>query len=109
VLLVAKHREAATALHMQFQNRSVRKTYLAIACGVPSEATFGVDAPVDRHDTIKCALVVGCNSLLGALASGPCRGAVDCCQWSFGSLCCCPELFRSDWHGMGFALALIRI
>ena len=56
VLLVAKHREAATALHMQFQNRSVRKTYLAIACGVPPEASFGVDAPVDRHDTIKCAL-----------------------------------------------------
>ena len=57
VLLVAKHREAATALHMQFQNRSVRKTYLAITCGVPPETTFSVDAPVDRHDTIKCALL----------------------------------------------------
>ena len=65
VLLVAKHREAATALHMQFQNRSVRKTYLAITCGVPPEATFGVDAPVDRHDTIKCALLLalGCCKL----------------------------------------------
>ena len=39
------------ALHMQFQNRSVLKTYLAIACGVPPEETFSVDAPVDRHDT----------------------------------------------------------
>ena len=57
VLLVAKHREAATALHMQFQNRSVQKTYLAIACGVPSESNFSVDAPVDRHDTIKCARI----------------------------------------------------
>ena len=52
---MAKNKQAATALHMQFQNRSVRKTYLAIACGVPSELTFAVDAPVDRHDTIKCA------------------------------------------------------
>ena len=59
VLLVAKNREAATALHMQFQNRSVRKTYLAIACGVPLEAAFSVDAAVDRHDTIKCAALAG--------------------------------------------------
>ena len=51
---MAKNREAATALHMQFQNRSVRKTYLAIACGVPPETAFTVDAAVDRHDTIKC-------------------------------------------------------
>jgi len=39
ILVVAKHPEAAKALHASFQERRVHKTYLAIAIGLPSKST----------------------------------------------------------------------
>lgn len=38
ILVVAKHPEAAKALHASFQERRVHKTYLAIAIGLPSKS-----------------------------------------------------------------------
>lgn len=52
---MAKSRAAASGVHAQFRQRSVEKTYLAITCGVPSSTDFVVDAPIDRHGSIKCA------------------------------------------------------
>lgn len=55
VLLMAKSKAAASGVHAQFRERSVEKTYLAITCGVPDSTDFVVDAPIDRHASIKCA------------------------------------------------------
>lgn len=64
---MAKSKAAASHVHAQFRERSVEKTYLAITCGVPAETEFLVDAPIHRHDSIKCVLQhtpsVGCIQL----------------------------------------------
>ena len=78
VLLMAKSKAAAAGVHAQFRERTVEKTYLAITCGVPDRAEFLVDAPVDRHPSIKCAslgpwlLSLSSPFLAGALKSGAC-------------------------------------
>ncbi len=48
LILFGKGREAAAALAIQFENREVRKEYLAVVHGVPVEDRFLVDAPIGR-------------------------------------------------------------
>lgn len=48
VILFGKGRESAAALSLQFENREVRKEYLALVHGVPLEDRFIVDAPIGR-------------------------------------------------------------
>jgi len=47
-LVFAKTREAAAALMREFAANRVRKEYLALVDGVPSEKNFTVDAPVGK-------------------------------------------------------------
>jgi 23S rRNA pseudouridine955/2504/2580 synthase/23S rRNA pseudouridine1911/1915/1917 synthase len=49
VLLFAKHAAAQRHLSHQFQNNAVRKEYLALVVGRPSEQHGEVDAPLARH------------------------------------------------------------
>jgi len=48
VLVVAKTSQALAALSQQFANRTVQKTYLAIAIGNPGERVV-IDKPIGRH------------------------------------------------------------
>eukprot|EP00466_Bigelowiella_natans_P006856 jgi/Bigna1/69903/fgenesh1_pg.10_\ len=52
-LLFALHSKAASRLISQFQAREVRKRYLLIAAGIPSEAHFKVDAKIGPHANVK--------------------------------------------------------
>ena len=47
--LVAKHRDAARALHMEMQACHFRKEYLAIVWGWPAQEEFEIDAPILRQ------------------------------------------------------------
>jgi len=47
-LLIAKTPEAHAFLQKQFESRTVKKTYLAIASGVPGNASAVIDAPIGR-------------------------------------------------------------
>jgi 23S rRNA pseudouridine1911/1915/1917 synthase len=51
VTLVAKHRAAARALHLEMQARAAEKEYLALVWGWPEVAEFAVDAPILRQGT----------------------------------------------------------
>mmetsp|Transcript_20190 Transcript_20190/g.60902 ORF Transcript_20190/g.60902 Transcript_20190/m.60902 type:complete len:541 (-) Transcript_20190:7-1629(-) len=55
VLLVGKSLLATREIHRQFRRRTIGKTYLAIAAGMPTEAQFTVDAAIGRHATEKLA------------------------------------------------------
>ncbi|MDD5103343.1 MAG: RluA family pseudouridine synthase [Candidatus Peribacteraceae bacterium] len=48
-LLVAKTPQAHAALQKQFKDRTIRKTYLAIVAGIPTESEAHIDAPIGRH------------------------------------------------------------
>lgn len=48
VMVVAKTPEALQGLAVQFQERTVRKSYLAIVRGVPRETSGSVDLPIGR-------------------------------------------------------------
>jgi len=60
LILFGKGREAASLLARQFENREVRKQYLAIVHGLPRRDRFVVDAPIgpDRASTIRNAMTV---------------------------------------------------
>ena len=47
-LLIAKSPEAHRALQNQFQQRSIRKIYLAVVAGIPSPPSAVIDAPIGR-------------------------------------------------------------
>ena len=49
VLLVAKNHPAHTALSLQFQDRSVEKTYLALVYGHLKHSSGTIDFPIGRH------------------------------------------------------------
>lgn len=51
VMVVAKTQLALNHLAQQFQNRSLRKKYLALVWGVPKEREGEVIAPIGRHPT----------------------------------------------------------
>jgi 23S rRNA pseudouridine1911/1915/1917 synthase len=57
-LLVAKTPEAHHALQKQFEERNVRKTYLALVAGVPKEKTALIDAPMGRHGASRTRMAV---------------------------------------------------
>ncbi|MDO8469005.1 MAG: RluA family pseudouridine synthase [Candidatus Peribacter sp.] len=48
-LLVAKSPQAHVKLQEQFKNRTIKKTYLAIVAGIPTEREAHIDAPIGRH------------------------------------------------------------
>lgn len=47
-MLIAKSPEAHKALQEQFQDRSIKKSYLAVVAGVPVNASAVIDAPIGR-------------------------------------------------------------
>lgn len=49
VVLFARHHEARAELQRQFEERSVRKTYLALVVGELDEPSGIVDLPIGRH------------------------------------------------------------
>lgn len=49
IMVVAKSDRAQTSLAEQWQEKSVKKTYLALATGVVEEDTATVDAPIGRN------------------------------------------------------------
>jgi RluA family pseudouridine synthase len=55
VILFARHENAHRALSIQFEQREIEKTYLAIVHGVPVENTFKIDLPleIDRNNLVR--------------------------------------------------------
>ena len=53
ILLVAKTDEAHWRLSMQFEKRTIRKTYIAVVEGCPSLDGDVVDAPIGAHPLVK--------------------------------------------------------
>jgi RluA family pseudouridine synthase len=51
VMLFARHTAAQRHLSHQFQNNTVRKEYLALVMGRPTEESGEVDAPIGAHPT----------------------------------------------------------
>jgi 23S rRNA pseudouridine1911/1915/1917 synthase len=49
IMVIAKSDRAHLALSIAFRHREVRKTYLAMCYGIPSERNGVVEAPIDRH------------------------------------------------------------
>jgi 23S rRNA pseudouridine955/2504/2580 synthase len=57
VIVVAKTTPAAAELSTQFANRSTQKTYLALACGQPKDASGLIDLPLLRYTSSGIDLV----------------------------------------------------
>jgi 23S rRNA pseudouridine1911/1915/1917 synthase len=57
-LLIAKTPEAHKMLQKQFEDRSVRKTYLAIVAGVPDPETAMIDAAIGRSASNRTKMTV---------------------------------------------------
>lgn len=62
VVVFTKTKDACKHISSQFRRGSVRKQYLAIVDGVPSDTHFTVDAPIQRDPTFKVARQIGDNS-----------------------------------------------
>lgn len=60
VMLFGKGREVAAALSAQFENREVRKSYLAIVHGIPDQDRFLISAPIgrDTRSVVRKAMTV---------------------------------------------------
>ncbi len=48
IMVIAKTPQAQFSLMKQFQNRTIKKTYLGIVCGVPSSEKGSISAPLGR-------------------------------------------------------------
>lgn len=48
VILFSKSRAVNKALHEAFEGRKVKKTYVAVVCGVPRQESFSVEFPMGR-------------------------------------------------------------
>eukprot|EP00775_Hariotina_reticulata_P007958 gene7958-8156_t len=61
VLVAAKDRATASAAHAQFRSKAVKKSYLCLAVGQPSQQQFEASGPIGPHPHIKVArqVVVG--------------------------------------------------
>ncbi|MBN1622198.1 MAG: RluA family pseudouridine synthase [Endomicrobiales bacterium] len=59
VLLVAKNERAKNSLVKQFQNRSIKKTYLVIVKGMLEEKNGRIEAPLGRSPNDRKKMVVG--------------------------------------------------
>lgn len=57
-MLIAKNPKAHLALQQQFQERSVKKSYLTVVAGLPSPATAMIDAPIGRHSVKRTTMSV---------------------------------------------------
>ena len=57
VMLVAKKRPSARALHLLLQRQQIRKIYLAIVYGWPPSDRFTVDAPLLRQGSVLPSLI----------------------------------------------------
>ena len=49
ILVVAKSDKIHDGLARQFKNRQVKKTYLALVCGIPEKSQGTIDLPIGRH------------------------------------------------------------
>ena len=53
LVLVAKHAAAARRAAIAMQEGKIKKTYLTIICGHPSEEFFSIDAPIIRQGEVQ--------------------------------------------------------
>ena len=63
-VVLTKKKDFCLSLMKQFMSGCVHKEYLLVVDGVPSQSMgdeFTVEAPIQRHPTIKFARVVGCD------------------------------------------------
>jgi len=58
IMLVAKHDEAHWRLSLQFERRTIHKTYLAVVEGEPQLDSDRIDAPLGAHPTLKDRYIV---------------------------------------------------
>jgi 23S rRNA pseudouridine1911/1915/1917 synthase len=58
ILVIAKNDEAHWRISMQFERRTVRKTYLAVVEGNPELDSDIIDAPLSAHPTVKDRYIV---------------------------------------------------
>lgn len=58
VMLIAKNDEAHWRLSLQFERRTIRKTYLGVVEGEPQLDADIIDAPLSSHDRIKDKFIV---------------------------------------------------
>lgn len=49
LMVIARNQSAMEGLQEQFRNRSVKKTYLALACGIPEKDRALIDLPIGRN------------------------------------------------------------
>lgn len=58
IVLIAKNQYSAELMCRQIRNREIKKTYLAICCGVPNSASGTIEAPIRRmNDSIITRMV----------------------------------------------------
>ncbi len=57
-MLIAKTPKAHLFLQKQFAERTVKKTYIALAYGRPHEKTATIDAPIGRHGTLRTKMSI---------------------------------------------------
>jgi 23S rRNA pseudouridine1911/1915/1917 synthase len=63
IMLVAKTDEAHWRLSLQFERRTIRKTYLGVVEGSPQLDSDVIDAPLASHPTIKDRYIIpGCHA-----------------------------------------------
>lgn len=61
VMLGAKNSDVASQLQKQFSKRKVKKTYIAIVCGIPKESHARIDLPIERDPSQPSRFRVGAN------------------------------------------------
>lgn len=57
-MIIAKTPKAHLFLQKQFAERTVMKTYIALAFGRPHEKTATIDAPIGRHNTLRTKMSI---------------------------------------------------
>lgn len=61
VLLMVKNSDAASKIQKQFSQRTIKKTYYAIVCGIPDQHKAFIDLPIERNPSRPSTFRVGAN------------------------------------------------
>ena len=96
MLLFGKTLLATREIHRQFRQRTVGKTYLAVAAGVPARTAFTVDAAIGRHTTDKCGVCWTRWMVISNCSDASMRAAYSSRAWLAQNQQCIPAgLFRA--------------
>lgn len=61
VLLMVKNSDAASKIQKQFSQRTIKKTYYTIVCGIPDQHKAFIDLPIERNPSRPSTFRVGAN------------------------------------------------